>query len=350
MRYWLLTGAEPAGPFEPRDLVQAAGFHIYGTVCPDDAPRSDRRNWKLAVNFPEIKEAWDRRPQERSASPAEPAPAQGAGVAAPKPSMPAAPPAGASAPASSAPKPGAVQILDLNKIPSPFERRHVPYLTFALCALVPAVILMGWSWLRPATGLSRLGAKLSAGRTRAARRAEPPEPVAAVPPGAPVAELAKLLAHERWETRVAAAYALAQSSGPAKSAARVQLRRRLIDPKPRVRIAALDGVSRLGARAMDVARFSAALQDPDRGVRLQAAKALRRIARRAKEAAPFLERATRDRDRSVRKAAQEALRRIPDRPESNRRERRGGDRRSPANARPPAGRPPQPRGPADAGR
>lgn len=56
MRYWLLRGRKPEGPFPPEQVVGLPEFDPGWLVCPEDLPTAERSNWRQARKVPELLE------------------------------------------------------------------------------------------------------------------------------------------------------------------------------------------------------------------------------------------------------------------------------------------------------
>lgn len=54
MRYWLLVGSKPTGPFEPGELQRHDGTGARSLVCPENRQPYRVENWRPASRFPEL--------------------------------------------------------------------------------------------------------------------------------------------------------------------------------------------------------------------------------------------------------------------------------------------------------
>ncbi|MBI4346874.1 MAG: hypothetical protein HY553_08465 [Elusimicrobia bacterium] len=109
MRYWLLRGKKPAGPYAGPDLLRQPDFEPECLVCPEGLPPAKRKNWKVASKVKELKALLDapRPAEEPKAPPVLPWEADKTRWVTP-------PPAAAPEPAAAAP------LQDLSPAPRPF--------------------------------------------------------------------------------------------------------------------------------------------------------------------------------------------------------------------------------------
>ena len=55
MKYWLLRGKKPQGPFEPSQLIKEGDFAAEALVCPENLPPTKTKSWKPANKIKDLK-------------------------------------------------------------------------------------------------------------------------------------------------------------------------------------------------------------------------------------------------------------------------------------------------------
>lgn len=54
-RFWIRMNGRCYGPFLPDETARFPGVQKNGLLCPDRRDHQDRRNWRFASSFPEVR-------------------------------------------------------------------------------------------------------------------------------------------------------------------------------------------------------------------------------------------------------------------------------------------------------